>query len=98
MAIENVNTIDERRSKSLEIEFSIAICRPTGDDKWQSKTLFLVIYDQALFLAIFGPHSLIVKNVFDCHLFGVNRLFLIHGSKNQTVHSISNKFSEKEGI
>ena len=28
--------------KSLETEFSIAICRPTGD-KWQSKTLFLAI-------------------------------------------------------
>ena len=26
--------------KSLETEFSIAICRQTGD-KWQSKTLFL---------------------------------------------------------
>ena len=31
-------TIDE----SLEAEFLIAICRPTGD-KWQSKTLFLTI-------------------------------------------------------
>ena len=30
-AIENVNTIDGRRSKSLETESSIAICRPTGD-------------------------------------------------------------------
>ena len=29
--------------KSLEIEFSIAICRPTGD-KWHSKTLFLTIF------------------------------------------------------
>ena len=28
--------------KSLKTEFSIAICRPTGD-KWQSKTLFLAI-------------------------------------------------------
>ena len=28
--------------KSLETEFLIAICRPTGD-KWQSKTLFLAI-------------------------------------------------------
>ena len=42
--------------KSLETEFLIAICRPTGD-KWQSKTLFLVIFD---------PRSLIVKSVFDC--------------------------------
>ena len=31
--------------KSLEIEFSIAICRPSVD-KWQSKTLFLSIFDQ----------------------------------------------------
>ena len=30
--------------KSLEREFSIAICRPSGD-KWQSKTLFLAIFD-----------------------------------------------------
>ena len=42
--------------KSLETEFSIAICRLTGD-KWQSKTLFLAIFD---------PCSSIVKSVFDC--------------------------------
>ena len=30
--------------KSLETEFLIAICRPTGDT-WQSKTLFLAIFD-----------------------------------------------------
>ena len=30
--------------KTLETEFSIAICRPTGD-KWQLKTLFLAIFD-----------------------------------------------------
>ena len=30
--------------KTLETEFSIAICRHTGD-KWQSKTLFLSIFD-----------------------------------------------------
>ena len=40
--------------KLLETEFSIAICGPTGD-KCQSKTLFLAIFD---------PHSLIVKSVF----------------------------------
>ena len=43
-AIENVNSIDERRSKivgnrvfdcHLSPDFSIAMCRPTGD-KWQS--------------------------------------------------------------
>ena len=44
--------------KSLETEFFIAICRHTGD-KWQSKTLFLSIFD---------PHSSIFDRVFDCHL------------------------------
>ena len=47
--------------KSLETEFSIGICRPTGD-KWQSKTLFLAIFD---------PGSSIVKSAFHCHLPGV---------------------------
>ena len=37
------------------------MCRPTGD-KWQSKTLFLLIFDM---------RSLIVDYVFDCHLPGV---------------------------
>ena len=31
VAIENVNAINEFRSKSLETEFLIAFCRPTGD-------------------------------------------------------------------
>ena len=44
--------------KSLEVEFWIAICHPTGD-KWQSKTLFLAIFD---------PRSSIVKSVFNCRL------------------------------
>ena len=44
--------------KSLETEFSIAICPLTGD-KWQLKTLILAISD---------PHSTIVKSVFDCCL------------------------------
>ena len=48
--------------KSLETEFSIAFCRQCGD-KWQSKTLFLSIFD---------PCSSIVDSVFDCHLPGVN--------------------------
>ena len=39
--------------KLLETEFLIVICRHTGD-KWQSKTLFLAIFD---------PHSLIGKSV-----------------------------------
>ena len=46
--------------KSLETEFLIAICRNTGD-KWQSKTLFLSIFD---------PRSLIVDSVFNCRLPG----------------------------
>ena len=46
---------------SLETEFSIAICRPTGD-KWLSKTLFLAIFD---------PQSSIVKNCSYCRLFGM---------------------------
>ena len=44
--------------KPYETEFSIAICRSTGN-KWQSKTLFLAIFD---------PRSSIVKVVFDCRL------------------------------
>ena len=44
--------------KSIETVFSIAICRPTGD-KWQSKTLFITIFD---------VHSSIVDSVFDCRL------------------------------
>ena len=48
--------------KSLETEFSIAICRPTGD-KCQSKSLFLSIFD---------PSSSIVKNALDCRLPSVN--------------------------
>ena len=47
--------------KSLEIKFLIAICRHDGD-KWQSKTLFLFIFD---------PRSLIGDIVFDCRLPGV---------------------------
>ena len=47
--------------KSLETEFLIAICRPTGD-KWQSKTLFI---------SIFYPCLSIFKSVFDCRLSGV---------------------------
>ena len=47
--------------KSLETKISIVICRPNGD-KWQSKTLFLVI--------IVDPRSSIAKSVFDCHIPG----------------------------
>ena len=47
--------------KSLETEFPIANCRPTGD-KWQSKTLFLAIFDL---------RWSIVKSGFDSRLSGV---------------------------
>ena len=47
--------------KMYETEFSIDICRQLGD-KWQSKTLFLAMFD---------PRSLIVKSVFDCRISGV---------------------------
>ena len=53
--------IGKRRSKYLKPEFSIAIRDPNGD-KWQSKTLFL---------SIFEPCLSIVKSVFGCHLSGV---------------------------
>ena len=53
---------------SLETEFSIAICRLTGN-KWQSKALFLEIFD---------PCLSIVKNVFDCRLSRVNMLHEIN--------------------
>ena len=48
--------------KSIETVFSIVICRHTGD-KWQSKTLFLSIFD---------PRSSIVESVFDSRLPGVH--------------------------
>ena len=35
--------------KSIETEFLIAICRLTGD-KWQSKTLFLAVFDSVRWL------------------------------------------------
>ena len=47
--------------KSLKTEFSIAICRHTGD-KWQSKIPFI---------SIFYPPLSIVDSVFDCHLHGM---------------------------
>ena len=74
---------------SLETEFSIAICRHTGD-KWQSKTLVLSIFD---------PRSSIVDCVFDCCLPGVFILALLltciclvllnkwHGTELQLKHS-----------
>ena len=53
--------IDERRSNIVRTEFTIAICRTTGD-KWQSKKLFQSNFD---------PRSSIVKSIFDCRLSGV---------------------------
>ena len=50
-----------QKQKSLETVFSIAICRQSGD-KWQSKSLFLMIFDL---------RSWIVFNIFDCRLSGV---------------------------
>ena len=47
--------------KSLETVFSIAICRQSVD-KWQSKTLFLMIFVSTFVDSI---------NVFDCRLSGV---------------------------
>ena len=61
-----------RYEKLLETEFSIAIRRPTCD-KWQSKTLFLAVFDQ---------HSSIVKSVFYCHLSGV---YIVGRNKDSTI-------------
>ena len=49
MAIENDNAIEEHRSKIVRNRVLIAICRHTGD-KWQSKTLFLSIFDPRLLI------------------------------------------------
>ena len=47
--------------KSLETEFSIAICCQSGN-KWQLKTLFLTIFELCLS---------IIYSILDCHLSGV---------------------------
>ena len=44
VAIEMLLTTDEPGSKSIKTVFSIAICCQSGN-KWQSKTLFLAIFD-----------------------------------------------------
>ena len=54
--------------KSIEAAFSIVICRHTGD-KWQSKTLFLSIFD---------PRPSIVDNVFDCRLPGALSVVIVN--------------------
>ena len=67
-AIENINTIDECRSKIVRNkEFSIAICRPY-DDIRQLKTLFQ---------EIFNPVLSIVKSIFHCRLSGVLLVLLL---------------------
>ena len=48
--------------KSLETEFLIAICRPTGN-KWQSKRQFLVVFDPR--------SSIVIKRIFNCRLSSV---------------------------
>ena len=71
-SVYSISTSDRRRYKTLiqstnvdlrsfETEFSIAVCRPTGNN-WQSKTLFLAICDTG---------SSIVQSVFDCRLSGM---------------------------
>ena len=68
--------------KSLETEFLIAICRHTGD-KWQSKTLFISIFDL---------RPLIVDSVFHCRLPGVkgrvmNTVCILKGSASKYIIS-----------
>ena len=58
--------------KSLETEYSIAICRSAGG-YWQSNTLLL---------AIFELRSSIVQCVSDCHLSGVSLLITVASSSN----------------
>ena len=75
--------------KSLETEFLIAICRHTGD-KWQSKTLFLSIFDL--------PSS-IVDSIFDCHLPGVTVSFFpsqfFPRGKNGPAHSFPGEKTDR---
>ena len=63
--------------KSLETEFSIVICRPTGAI-WQSKTPFLSIFD---------PRLSIVQSVFDCRLPGVSMLHQSHIESDNNTNS-----------
>ena len=80
--------------KSLETEFLIAICRPTGD-KWQLKTLILAVFDL---------HYSIVKSVFDCRLpgviihFGGLLLKAIHAELLVCMYEILSNISSSLGI
>ena len=56
-AIENANTIEEHRSKIVRNRVFNCHLLPHTGDKWQSKTLFLSIFDLRLW---------IVDSVFDC--------------------------------
>ena len=67
-ATENVNTIDERRSKSLETEFRLPFVARLATNGKQTR-----------FLEIFNLRSTTVKSVFDCHLSGVSILVLCRG-------------------
>ena len=62
--IEKVCNIDEHRLKIVRNRVLIAICRLTGNDKRQSNTLFLAIFD---------PSSSIVTNVFGFPFTSVNK-------------------------
>ena len=74
--------------KSIETVFSIAICRHSGD-KWESKTLFLSIFDL---------RSSIVDNVFDCHLHSVTpQLFATARSKLTVSKVLSSAFTPRQG-
>ena len=61
-AIENVNTIDERRSEIARNRAFDCHLSPGWQQITISKTLFLVIFD---------PRLSIVKRVFDCRLPGM---------------------------
>ena len=74
--------------KSIETVFLIAICRQTGD-KWESKTLFLSIFDLRLS---------IVDNVFDCRLHGVTpQLFATARSKLTVSNDLLSAFTQGQG-
>ena len=62
-------TIDERKSKMVAM-ISVFDCNCRQGDKWQSKPLFLMIFDL---------RSSIVKIVFDCRLSGVKMRYEMQG-------------------
>ena len=62
MAIDNVNTIDECRSKIVRNRVFDCLLSPD----WRQ-----IAIKKTLFLASFDPCSSIVMSVFDCHLPGM---------------------------